>query len=186
MNLQDEKSYLYEMMRDITKERRKLVEMYYGLKERLDFINSMEQKGIEELSLDGYIDLFNKTQKETVINNIKRESEHIIDKIEKDNNIEESRISVNIKEEIKKEDAQKRKGRGKGIGVNKEKVYSAISEILKECGTPIALPKLHDSVNKKLDSNIKYDYLQNTLLRDAMAKNKKIQRASRGYYQYIL
>lgn len=179
MNVQEEKSYIYGMMKDITQERRKLTDIYYGLKERLDFLNIMEQRGIEDLSLKGYADLHNQNQKEAVINNMKREVEHQIQKIENHHIIEESEKSVIPKDEIVR---QKRKNR-KGL-VSKEKISGAVIEVLKDAGTPVKLSDLLDKVNDMLENNISKGNFQTNLLPRIMENNKKIEKPMRGFYQY--
>ena len=182
VNITEEKRYLYEMMKEITKERRSLTEQYYGLKERLDDLNKLEQRGIEDLSIKGYVDLYNKTNAEIMTANLKREAEHQIKKIENDNNIEESRLQVKIKEEIQKEDNKKPTRKGKYN--SREKYFSAILEVLKESGIPLSTDEMLSKVNKLLDDNINKAYFQNNLLPTAMKKSDKIDRPTRGYYQY--
>lgn len=181
MNITEEKRYLFEMMKDITAERRKLTEMYYGLKEQLDDLNKLEQRGLEDLSIKGYVDLFNKTNAEIMTNNLKRETEHLVQKIEKDNNIEESRLQVKIKEEIKEEENIKPTRRGKQMP--REKVFSAILEVLKESHVPLSVDDLLIKVNDKMEIDMKKQYMQN-MITMAIKKYDRIDRPTRGYYQY--
>ena len=116
MNIQDEKEYLYNMMKEITQERRKLTDIYFGLKERLDFLHIQEQKGLNELSLKGYADLHNQTQKEIAVTNIKRETEYLVGKIESSNIIEEKEKSIIPHKEIEEEKAKVRRRKGKISG----------------------------------------------------------------------
>jgi hypothetical protein len=184
VNITEEKKYLFEMMKDITAERRSLTELYFGLKERLDELNKLEQRGLEDLSIKGYVDLYNKTNAEVMTTNLKRESEHLIKKIEKDNNIEESRLQVKIKEEIKEEDNKKPVRRGKAGKSSNERYHSAILEVLKEGGKPLSINELLSKVNEMLDDNIKKSHFSTNLIPNAMKKYNKIDRPMRGFYQY--
>lgn len=189
MNIQEEKQYIYVMLKDITTERRKLVDMYYDLKKRLDFLNSMEEKGIEDLSITGYIDLHNKIQKEATINNIKRENEHQIQKIEKKYIIEESKKNEEkieesiIPEEIIKEEVHKTKVKRTGQ-ISRERIYSSIINALKDAGIPIKISEILKRVNEDLDVAIKKANMQTNILPDLLKINKKIERPMKGYYQY--
>lgn len=78
MNIADEKVFLYGMMKDITEERRKLTDQYFSLKERVDALNKLEEKGIGELSTKGFIDLFNDTETQQKIANMHREVQHAV------------------------------------------------------------------------------------------------------------
>lgn len=89
MNITEEKRYVYDMMRSIMEERRTLTDIYYSLKKRLDSLEEMEIKGLDELSLKGQIDLYNERQQELSLNNVKRELNHISHKIETQKNSDE-------------------------------------------------------------------------------------------------
>jgi hypothetical protein len=78
LNIADEKVFLYGMMKDITEERRKLTDQYFSLKERVDALNKLEEKGIGELSTKGFIDLFNDTETQQKIANMHREVQHAV------------------------------------------------------------------------------------------------------------
>jgi hypothetical protein len=180
MNINQEKEHLYSMMKDITDERRRLTDIYWDLKKRLDFLNSLEERGIEELSLDGYIDLHNKINKEMAVENIKRESSYIIEEIK---NPKKEKNKVEKEVEIQKDNiAKKRKGRGNYI--NRDKVISTLSSILKEEGKPIKVKELYSKVNAVMDIDIKYSNFQNNIIPQAVEKNSKIERVTKGYYQY--
>lgn len=78
MNIAEEKNYCYSMMKDITDERRRLSEMYMSLKTRVDELNRLEEKGVEELSTKGFFDMFNDRETHIQITNINRETESAI------------------------------------------------------------------------------------------------------------
>lgn len=174
MNISEEKRYLYDMMKEVTEERRKLTEMYYGLKERLDFLHEQEQKGLEDLSLKGYVDLANETKKQIAVTNIQRETENLVKKIES-NNIEESRLTSKINEEILNSPIKKY--------TSTESKITKILEILKDSDIPIHIKEIYNKLNEDFPE-IKYKYLTNNLILDALKKYPRIQRVSRGYYQY--
>jgi phosphosulfolactate synthase (CoM biosynthesis protein A) len=180
MNILEEKQYIYEMMKDITSERRKLVEIYWDLKKRLDFLNSLEERGLEELSLEGYIDLHNKINKEIAVENIKRESSYIIEEIEKP---KKEKNEVEKATELQK-DYSARKRKGKTSYINRDKVISTLTSILKEEGAPIKVKELYNKVNAVIDGDLKYANFQNNIVPKAMEKNKKIERITKGFYQY--
>lgn len=78
MKIADEKVFIYKMMGDITEERRKLTDQYFSLKERLDTLHKLEEKGLGELSTKGFIDLFNDRETQQTIQNMNREVEYHI------------------------------------------------------------------------------------------------------------
>lgn len=78
MNIAEEKVFLYGMMKDITEERRRLTDQYFSLKERLDALIKLEEKGLGELSTKGFIDLFNDRETQLTITNLNREVEHAV------------------------------------------------------------------------------------------------------------
>lgn len=78
MNITEEKKFIYEMMSNITEERRSLTDQYFSLKERLDTLHKLEEKGLSELSTKGFIDLFNDRETQLTIQNMNREVEHAI------------------------------------------------------------------------------------------------------------
>lgn len=87
MNINEEKSYCYQMMKDITEERRRLSEMYMSLKVRVDELNRLEEKGVAELSTKGFFDMFNDRETHIQITNVNREANAVInppvEKVEK-------------------------------------------------------------------------------------------------------
>lgn len=184
MNIQEEKLHIYSMMRDITAERRQLTDIYYGLKKQLDYLNNLEQRGLEDLSIKGYVDLYNETMKQTAITNLQRETKHQIEKIENENHhiIEEKEKTV-VPQEVVEEAVYKEK-RKRRKNISREKIESAIITVLKEAGMPIKFAELHEKINVMLDSGLNKDYMRNQLLPTIMERNPKIERPMRGYYQY--
>lgn len=185
MNIQEEKKFIYEMMKDITNERRKLTDIYYGLKERLDFLHIQEQKGLEDLSLSGYTNLFNETQKQIAVTNIKREADFLVEKIS-NNNIEESgkieeTQSIIREKEIIKDNETKKKSRY----LNTDKVISNIVMVLKDAGQPLKIKELYNRLVIVMpDEKIDYKNFQNNIIKRAKERNNKIEMPMRGFYQY--
>lgn len=181
MDIQKEKTYIYEMMKEITQERRRLTDIYYGLKERLDFLFQQEQKGLETLSLKGYTDLFNQIQKEIAVTNIQREANHVIKQMETP--LEENK-SIIPKQEIEKEkDIVYKKEKRTGL-LNIDKATNLIAIALKDVGSPITLQNLYERVNALSEIEITKKNFQNNIIRRAMIKNNKIENPTKGFYQY--
>lgn len=180
MNIGEEKRYIYEQMSDITQERRKLTDIYYELKKRLDGLNQLEERGFGELSTKGYVDLHNEKSKTVPINNMFREMNHIAKKIEKDHDKRDESVP---EEDIIKEKHKEPKKRG---SLDLDKVSALIAETLKESGRPMTIPDIHKKVSEKTDYNISLSNFRTNILRRALDKNKKITKAMRGHYQYTL
>lgn len=187
MKVTEEKEYIFEMMRDISAERRKLTDIYYGLKERMDYLNSLEQQGIETLSLKGYADLHNETQKQIAVTNIKRETEHLIKEIENDNIIEESRPVVEIKKQVELiRDKTARKRRGSYSKISKDKQKTTVINILKDAGAPLKLQDIFDKAKLILDTDLSYASFQNNIMKELVDNNPKVNKPMKGFYQYTL
>lgn len=179
MNISEEKEHLYSMMREITEERRKLTEIYFSLKQRLDSLNGLEIRGLEDLSIKGYVDLFNSREKNQTITNIEREMSAIKNEAEKKEKEEEYKIP---KKEI---EIEKDRYAKKSAYLNLDKVIGLISHVLKNSDVPMSLKNLHHSVQEVSDVEIKINNFRNNILPRACQKNKNIQRVSRGFYQYV-
>jgi predicted RND superfamily exporter protein len=180
MNIQEEKVFIYKMMRDITAERRKLTDTFYDLKKRLDELTSLEEQGLENLSIKGYTDLYNQKNKEYAEANIQREASKALEKINSLYNKKEEEIIPSQVIQQEKTKDRKRKGR-----LSPEKFNSAIIETLKEAGNPIKCQKLYDNVMERLERNFNYTYFKNKL-RELEKENEKITKPIKGYYQYNL
>lgn len=61
MDISGEKQFIYEIMRDITAERRRLTDTYYKLQARLHTLYTYEERGLTDLNLSGYVDLHRRT-----------------------------------------------------------------------------------------------------------------------------
>lgn len=173
-------------MREISEERRRLTDMYYGLKERLDKLNDLEMKGIGDLSIKGYVDLYNSYNKEVAVTNIKREAEHAVKKTEEVfTPKEEKKLIPMIEIEKQKEKESAKIVSSRSSYLNVDKVISIIASLLKDNGVPMDIKTIHKKIESDFDMVITEQNLRNNIMRKAMMKNKRIQRATRGFYQYI-
>lgn len=193
MNIDEEKTYIYSMMREITEERRRLTDIYYSLKNRLDSLHQLEQMGLEKLSIKGYIDLYNqysKNQNQIAIANIERETKHVINELSKNNlnNPEQEKEEQDLVKEViipKSEiEIEKDKEPRKRSHLNLDKVTDVIISVLKEAGVPMPMQALYEKVCEKLNRDINPHNFRANIMPRAMQKNNKIQRVMRGYYQY--
>lgn len=178
MNISEEKRYVYQLMREITEERRKLTEIYFSLKERLDELNKLEEKGLDELSMQGYFDLYKQREKEIVIDNIKRETKHIISKIESNNESEKETAQIDI--ERRKDNVSRKNGRY----LNVDKVIGMIASVLKEANGMMRVKEIYNKVNEMSEVDIDVHNFRNNIMPRALYKNKNIQKVKRGYYCY--
>ena len=83
MNISEEKRFVYEMMRTIMEERRILTDTYFSLKKRLDDLEELQKRGLDTLSLKGYLDMHNEQESLKILENTKRELTHVTEKLEK-------------------------------------------------------------------------------------------------------
>lgn len=184
MNINEEKQYLYSMMSDVTQERRKLTDIYHSLKERLDELNTLEIKGLEELSLSGYVDLHNKRSKEVKIANISREMNRAIDVVEESFNPKVEEVIPKYEIDIDKEIEHKEKPVVKSGQFNLDKAVGVVAMILKESGKPMKAKNIYKEICETTNYNVSLSNFTNNILPKICKKNKKVNRAMRGYYQY--
>lgn len=197
MKIGEEKEHIYSLMRDVTTERRKLTEIYFSLKKRLDDLNEIEQRGLTELSIKGYLDLHNNLKKEeskTSIMNIERESKsNNLSETDKNNAIKKIERSTEEEKEVhkprfNKEIEQQKDMKSKtmmGSQLSIEHMLSIVEGILKENGAPMHLSELHKEVNKVLDVEVTVKNFRNNIMyRLSKREDTKIDRPFRGYYQY--
>lgn len=195
MNINEEKEHLYNMMRDITSERRKLTDMYFGLKERLDDLNKLEQRGLQDLSVKGYVDLYNKVEPEIVAKNIQREMNQLAQKImaePKEQEEEKSIVPKSVISEQRYADSNKVM-KSKKIEESKKRIKQipydeiadSVMEILKEKGSPIKMSELLTTLNVKYEGAIGKGNFQTNIIPRMMEEEKyKIEKPYRGFYQY--
>lgn len=76
MVIDEEKRYLYEQMTLVMQERRVLTDVYFELKKRMDELNRLESRGLDELSVKGYVDLHRENTVNRPVANVLREMKH--------------------------------------------------------------------------------------------------------------
>lgn len=180
MNIGEEKEVLYAMMKEITQERRKLTDIYFSLKQRVDKLNEIETIGLSELNTKDYVEAFNKNNLQTIRDNLERETKRIVENLEQHSSpVQESLIPKEVIAESKERDARITSG-----SLPLEKVGGIIARVLKENGVPMSVSNLYEVVNKRADGRIKINNFRNNILPRIIRTNKNIERATRGFYQY--
>lgn len=192
MNVGQEKEHIYSIMRDITAERRRLTDMYFEMKKRLDSLYELEEKGLYDLDIKGYVDLRNELSREASLRNVARESENAINKINEDfdsrsSEEDEEKKSI-IKKSINKERSLYKDSQDKPDVTSYESMKSLVRTILMENGSPMSLDELLEAMNKRIEDGAitKKNLSSNILYRIFKDNDEKIKRVSRGYYQYKL
>lgn len=184
MNISEEKRYIYSMMNTITDERRELTKIYYDLKTRLSELDKLQREGLDELSIEGRVDLHNSRKLALMSSNIRREAEHTIKKIEREI-APEPEVAVTIPKaeiEIEKEKVSRRHVT---TVLTSERAAGIIAHILKESEIPMAVKDLFDAFNEKLDVPVTRNNFRNNILPRAAKRNRNIDNISRGFYQYL-
>lgn len=179
MKFAEEKEYLYNIMLNSSEERKRLTEIYWDAKKRIDEINKMEETGLAELSTKGYFDYHNKKTKEMIVENIDREMNIAKQRIEKEY---EKKNEIVPEEEIIKE---KHKEPKKRSTVDLDKVSVLVADVLREVGRPMSIKEIHEMVAERSEYNITIENFRTNILRKSAEKNKRITKAMRGYYQYV-
>jgi hypothetical protein len=154
--------------------------MYYGLKKQLDYLNDMERRGLEDLSITGYVDLYNQTMREVAVTNLKRETEHQIEKIEKSHIIEEKEESVIPKEIVQESVAKENKI--KRTRLTKDKIKSTTLMVLKDAGIPLKMSELMKRTSFVLNEKLSPSTFQSHTMPELMNEGK-IEKVTRGFYQ---
>lgn len=185
MNISDEKRHVYSMMKTITEERRELTRIYYDLKLRLDELDKLELRGLEDLSVKGYVDLHNANELKAVTTNIRREAEHVIKRIEKEIIADPVEKIIIPKAEIELEKEKEDKQRVVGAGLSSEKATGIIAHILKEHGAPMTVKDLFDEFSRRVGMLVTRNNFRNNILPRAAKRNRSIDNISRGFYQYL-
>ena len=210
LNISEEKQFIYDMMRDVSKERRQLTDIYYGLKQRLDDLHKLELRGLEDLSIKGYVDLHRDSSRKQSVENIKRESENIINKINKEseqleeNDDNQSKIpqyeiseqrfrdskSTSSKPVRKAEIKVKEQVKDNNRGYNMErsrKIRKLIPQIIKDEGIPLDARRVWDKLLERDDIDVEdigiKNFRSNHFFR-VTRDNENLVRVSKGFYQY--
>lgn len=187
MNISEEKTYLYEMMRNVTEERRELTKIYYELKSRLDDLIMLETRGLEETPIKGIVDLHNARDVQRVASNLRRETENTIGRIEREAEIKgtplEKTVIPKVEIDIEKEKEAKKTRKNSGLTI--DKAAGIIAHTLKEYGAPIKAKELYELVNAQLEVPITRSNFSNNVLPRSSKVNKRINNVSRGFWQYL-
>lgn len=181
MNISDEKEHIYSLMREVSGERRKLTDIYYGLKERLDDLHKLEQQGLSNLDLKGYVDLHNNLAKHTAISNIEREAKKQVDIIEDSHGPKEE--GPKFQKEIA-EERNRRKPNPRSAKMGLDQMTLTIASILKEKNEPMSLENIHTEVEDRLDVEIGMKNFRNNIMYRVNKYSDKVERSSHGFYQY--
>lgn len=201
MDLREEKRFVYSMMESITQERRALADAYFDLKKRLDKLDELETRGLDEISVKGYFDMYNERNKTLESTNIKREIEHSNDPVDiaarNRENLQkamESRVRQ-IQEPEKPEqkfsnteiDDTKQRDKNrlpkKSSQLDVKKIVSAIKMVLRESGAGMSITDIHKGVERHLDMDIPLKNFRTNHISRAIDE-PTIVRVGRGFYKY--
>jgi hypothetical protein len=187
MNLEEEKAVIYSMMQDITQERRKLTDMYLDLQARANEINRLQALGLDEVGVATHIKAHNTMQVKQIKENIERESSNAITRLQNNLNIIEKPKEVEQKSVIPKIEIEREKDKlpKKASQLSIDKLAGGIASVLKSYGSPMSVKDLHEKLQAELDIEITTNNFRNNVLPRSCKKNSNIQRAMRGYYQYV-
>lgn len=183
MNIGEEKNYVYELISELITERRKLTEEIHLWKERLNQLLEMEELGIKEVDILGMVDMRNAQLNNQEIENLKREFNARFEALEKRKEKEKEEKSIIPKQVI--EEAKERDSKNKPVkSLDAITATPQIISVLKEAGRPVKLVHLKQLLEDKLEARIDGDNFSKNIIRQAMERDSRIVRASRGYYQY--
>ncbi|MDS7057065.1 hypothetical protein NXG04_07185 [Klebsiella pneumoniae] len=164
MNINQEKEYIQNKMKNILDEQARLIDLHSGLRETLSTLNQMEERGITEITLSEYVAFAKSVMEEE----IKTEQQKM--KLETPTKTKYP-INQNIRNHM---------------GIRQPIVTDMIVEVLKEQKTPMHLNDLFNKTNERLGGQItSLKNFQNNNLQRAMKVTNEIKRAkTKGYYQY--
>ena len=186
LNIKEEKMYCYHMMIDIGKERRELTNMYLTLRERLEDLDKLERKGIDQLDMRGYVDMYNEAQSRVAIENIQRESNALINRIQKEAEPEQPKSTIpshevaeqryrdnqnsNIKrskpvteEETEIKRPKKQKAKTNKVSRDEQRRRSSMTReetlnIFKDEGIPMNAQAVYDKLKDRVDFDLESNY----------------------------
>ena len=202
MNITEEKKYLYEMMRSLMEERRTITDIYFSLKKRLEVLEEMETRGLDELSIKGYVDLYNETIKTESLTNVKRELNHISNKLSDTTPTPEANKSVipafaiaeqkyhDNKKSPRKSPTSKTEKKGRARSDKTTYIYNLVIEEMKnrkdQSFTAGEVYDLLLAYQQFRDYNINLNtFRSNIFYRIIVNKSKVIKKVGSGKYQYI-
>lgn len=209
-NIMEERRVLSEQAREIAEDRKKLTELYFMLKDRLERLEELELKGLDNLSIKGYVEMKADYDNDTSLKNIQREIDTLTDKIEKlkkaESETKDRKDSPEQPEEkvipkLEISEAKWRERVNKTLPTNHKKkrrknrrdnsfIYKTIYKEFKE------------RPNKNIDASTMYEILlgyqefrdmdiplkefrSNMFYRTVMANKDTIRKVEKGLYRYI-
>jgi hypothetical protein len=164
VNISQEKAYIQNKMKNILDEQARLIDLHSGLRESLNTLTQLEERGVTEITLSEYVAF----AKSTLEEEIKSEQQKM--KLE-----EKPKTKYPINQNIRNH-----------MGIKQPIVTEAIVEVLRAKKTPMHLNELFKQTNERLGGQITSSKnFQNNNLQRAMKATNEIKRAkTKGYYQY--
>lgn len=189
MNINQEKDYLYSMISEMTKERSKLTDAILSLLNRIDNLNEVERlshnKEREVIFVEEPIEFqepnlpVEESLSDIIARHNRENKKHEEVKVEEEIKVEES-IIPRLEIDRAKDRLPKRKP------LSSERATSLIVEILKEAGKPLGANVIHAKLCEMTSRNITKSNFNSNVLPRAVRGSKNIERATFGYYQYII
>lgn len=165
MNISEEKRYVYEMMKDITNERRLLSEMYMELKKRLSELNSLEERGFTDLDVEGFLDYSKNKSSDLLKNNMQRELTRIEEVRGRSvTHVEEKLVPVEAKDVQSLKDYDDRTNK-KDQRVDNIKVIDFIASYMRRTNKKMKSADMYKLVLKELEIDLKPATLGNIIHR---------------------
>lgn len=192
-----ERSAIKQRMQDIKEERRQLHNEYYELLDRLRELDSYEREAIDTEGIMGNLihtvqilsqltptlpveDLFERTVKKAVDSGMSIE----VKEVQEDHNIVPSHV---VQEQMYTDSLRalenKPEKKKATTRTNSKKFTERIVEIMKIEGIPLRLSDIKQFYQNKYDEEILDGTFFNRLTK-AMEIDNKLQKVSRGFYQY--
>lgn len=161
MNINQEKEYIQNKMKNILDEQARLIDLHSGLRESLNTLTQLEERGVSEITLSEYVAF----AKSIIGEEIKEEQQKM--QLE-----EKTKYPIN--------------NLRNHMGLKQPIVTEAIVEVLKSKKTPVHLNELFKETNELLHGQISSPKnFQNNHLQRAMKATHMIKRGrTKGYYQY--
>lgn len=163
MNINQEKEYIQNKMKNILDEQARLIDLHSGLRESLNTLTELESRGVTEITLSEYVAF----AKSVLGAEVKEEQQkmQLEEKTQSKYPIHNLRNHMGLKQPI---------------------VTEAIVEVLKSKKTPVHLNELYAETNQLLHGQISSPKnFQNNHLQRAMKATHMIKRGkTKGYYQY--
>ncbi|AZU98909.1 hypothetical protein pW2_75 [Bacillus phage pW2] len=165
MNINQEKEYIQNKMKNILDEQARLIDLHSGLRESLNTLTQLEERGITEITLSEYVSF----AKSTLEAEMKEEQQ-----------------KMQLEEKPKAESKYPINNMRNHMGLRQPLVTEAIVDVLKSRKVPMHLNELYAEANKLLHGQITSPKnFQNNHLQRAMKATSEIKRGrTKGYYQY--